>query len=649
MLALAAASPAQAQAARNPQEPRNLLSNGGFESPPESCVLSFVYSPLPSAAQVSFEVWYGASLMETVVVPGGSPHGWIRKSYSLVGIGQADEVEFRCLTGNPVGVLLDDCSLIPFSPSSSDQLVRNGSFEEDPRLPAGGTLENPVCVGWSTAAHYDILAHDLGAAGNGFEGKNVLHLREGRAITQQLFVVPLQSYQLTFAYSPNPGDDRQRSFSVSFAGQLLETITVPRSAAIGWSVRAYSVSSAAPMAALEFEDHGGGPVGCFLDAVRLVGPVPEPETAGQVSQYSTLARGTAIPLGSSAMFARGITYGASGFTDTATFTSDYFGMSCANMGDSDQDGVNDVLTGAFGRRIHFMNFVGAQYLMLLNRRRDREALVLLRLREPELSHADARRQLQHGHGVRGTRGRGRRRRARSRHGSPARGRDLRPRARGEHEHRGGLRAAARGGRDSWDFGDGTGSSLRAASHTYGASGTYSARLTVRGSDGTSDTKTLVDFVNVAPGGGLPDGVVKLGCGVNPSASLRILAGSPRIGTSMTFGIDNPFGTQAAGSIPLLVGSWSASPRFPCGTLQANRGMSAPRKAGELLIAGSLAFSRRGSAWAGPGNPAPVVYPIPNLTSLLGRTLYVQGRLQDRSLGAAIPLAFADGFALTFRP
>ncbi|NOT29080.1 MAG: PKD domain-containing protein [Planctomycetes bacterium] len=983
-LALAIASSAQAQAPRNPQEPRNLLANGGFENPAaaptssqrlvsagawtaeagtlelwnrlgslppfagdqclaldswaviaqtcatkplQNSALSFVYSPLPEAAQVSFEVWYGAILMETVVVPAGSPLGWIRRSYPVVGIGQADEVEFRCLTGNPVGILLDDCSLIPFSPSSSEQLVRNGNFEEDPRLPAGGMIENPVYVGWSTGAHHDILAHDLGAAGNGFEGKNVLHLREGRAIAQQLYVVPLQSYQLTFAYSPNPGDDRQRSFSVSFGGQLLETITVPRSAAIGWSVRAYSVSSAAPMAALEFQDHGGGTLGCLLDAVRLVGPAPEPETAGQVSEYATLARGTVIPLGSNAMFARGmsalgdldgdgvqdlaigavgdddgaenagavwvaflntnrsvrvsqkisetrgglvadlqvddgfgralasigdldgdgivdlavganeddtgaynagavfvlfltrqgtvraqhkittqsgdnldyvpgfdsnfgsalagmgdidgdgipdmavgsrygdsvqicfmrrdgtvrgsknISYGSSGFADTATSPADFFGMSCANMGDFDKDGVNDVLIGAFGRRIHFMNYVGGQYLMLLNRDgtvkrwfyygyenlnsrtqtlgvnynlgtscaglgdvdgdgvldlatgAQREGAIFGLEREESTNTGAVYVLLLEANGTIKTC---------QRLGDRAGGYDARI-ADGNRwgeslatlgdwngngridlavgsrfasgtgavyflellgENRGLLRADFGGApltgqaplvvqfddlssgpvtARSWDFGDGSGSSLRAPSHTYGASGTYSAHLTVQSSDGTSDTKTMTDFVSVTPPGGLPDGVVRLGCGVNPPTSLRILAGSPRIGTSITFGIDNPFGTQGAGSIPILVGSWSASPRFPCGTLQANRGMSAPRTAGELLIAGSLAFSRRATAWTGPGNPAPVVYPIPNLASLLGRTLYVQGRLQDRSLGAAIPLAFADGFALTFRP
>jgi hypothetical protein len=117
---------------------------------------------------------------------------------------------------------------------------------------------------------------------------------------------------------------------------------------------------------------------------------------------------------------------------------------------------------------------------------------------------------------------------------------------------------------------------------------------------------------------------------------------------MTFGIDNPFGTQAPGSIALLVTSWSATPNSPCGTLQAGRGMSAPGAPGEQLFNNPIVVTRTGSAWTGPGNPAPVVFQIPNNLSFVGRTMYVQGRLQDSSPGAAIPLSFANGFALTFQ-
>lgn len=977
-----AAFPLQTQVPRNPQEPRNLVANGGFENPPvpvdgsqelvtagawtaetgtieiqnrlgglvaytgdqylalnsfavvsQGCAtvpqqrysLSFAYSQDPPGSQVSFEVWFAGTLRETVVVPAGNA-AWDHKSYDVVGSTSRDELEFRCLTGSSHGILIDDCFLIPYAPTSSGQLLRNGNFEEDPVLPAGGMIENPVYVGWSTGKHYDILMHDLGNTANGYEGKNVMHLREKRAISQLVYAVPRQSYELRFAYAPNPADDRIRSFTVSFAGQLLETITVPQASTIAWTVRTYTVTSPRPLAAVEFKDLSDGSVGCLVDAVSLVGPVPEAETSGQIARYWTMARGTILPLNPDAMFARGMTslgdldgngaqdlaigsvgddegadnagavwiaflnanrslkaatkiselrgglvadlqkddgfgralsrigdldgdgivdlavganeddtgafnagavyilfltrqgtvraqhkitaksgdnldykpvfesnfgaaiagmgdvdgdgipdlaigsrygdsvlvcfmrrdgtvrasrnisYGVSGFTDTVTSVSDFFGMSCANMGDFDKDGVNDLLVGAFGRRINFMNYVGGQYLMLLNRDgtvkkwfyygtenmnirtqtlgvnynlgtscvglgdvdgdgvldlatgAQREGAISGLEREQSTNKGAVYVLLLNANGTIKTC---------QRLGDRAGGFGAIPNgtrwgesfaALGDWEGNGkvdvaiGSRFAANTGvvyfceltgrvqdqvradftgsplsgtapltvqftdlstgpvaERTWDFGDGTSSSQAAPSHVYSTSGAFSVRLTVRDAVGASNSKLLADLVNVSSsGGGLPEGVAKLGCGVNPPTSFRLVSGTPRIGTSMTFAVDNPFGTQAIGSIPMLVASWSPSPNSPCGTLLAGRGMSAPGTPGELLFSSPIALTRLGSAWTGPGNPAPIVLAIPNNTSFLGRTMYVQGRLEDKSTGAAIPLSFADGFALTFR-
>jgi hypothetical protein len=156
-------------------------------------------------------------------------------------------------------------------------------------------------------------------------------------------------------------------------------------------------------------------------------------------------------------------------------------------------------------------------------------------------------------------------------------------------------------------------------------------------------------VNATAADSLPTGVTRLGCGVNPPSSMRLLAGTPRIGTSITFGIDNPFGTQAVGSTPMVLASWSADPNRPCGTLVANMGMSAPGTNGERLISAPTISQRSGAAWLGRGIPAPVVFPIPASASLIGRTLYVQGRLLDSSPGARIAVGLADGFALTLQP
>jgi len=975
---------ALAQVPKNPQEPKNLASNGSFENPPveansvqrlvsagawtaetgtiellndsgalsavdgdqylalhswsivsQACstkagknyALSFAYSPRKEAPDVTFEVWYAGALKATIAIPGGTSAAWVQKSSSVVGVTNRDELEFRCLTGNTVGVLIDGCTLIPFDPASSGQILRNGNFEDDPRLDPGMALETPVYIGWSSGKHYDLMIQDLGSAGNGYDGKNVLHIREKRAAFQQVYVVPLQSYQLRFAFSPSPLDDRDRSFTVSFAGQLLETILVPRSTVIAWSVRTYTVSAPGPLQTVEFKDLSDGSEGCLIDGVSLVGAVPEPETAGQVSAQWVASRGGGVNLVFEAMFARGITslgdldgngvqdlavgavgdddgaenagavwitfmnanhtfkssqkisetkgglvadlqkddgfgralssigdldgdgivdlavganeddtgawnagsvyvlfltrqgtvraqhkitalsgdnldyvpgyeanfgaaiagmgdvdadgipdmaigsryndsiqvcfmrrdgtvrgsknitYGVNGFTDTVTSVSDFFGMSCANMGDFDGDGVNDLLVGAFGRRINFQNYVGGQYLMLLRRDGTVKKWFYygtenMNIRTQTLAinynlgtsctglgdvDGDGVRDLAVGAQREGTLY-GMEREETSnqgavyvlllnsngtiktcqRIGNGAGGFGL-PITTG---NRWGESLAALGDFDGngkldvavgsrfvygtgavyfcelsgesrellqanftatpvsgqaplavqfsdrstgpvaewfWEFGDGATSTQASPSHTYVGSGLFTVRLTVRDSGGASHTKTLADLVNVGSPNGLPEGVVRLGCGVNPPSSFQLLSGSPRIGTSITFGVDNPFGTQAPGSTPMIVASWTASPRVPCGTLQARRGMSGPLASGELLIAPPTYFSRRGPAWTGPGNPAPVVYQIPLNTSLLGRTLYIQGRMLDASPGAAIPLAFADGFAITFRP
>ncbi len=981
LLALAVPD-ASAQAPKNPQEPKNLASNGSFENPAvepggiqrlvsagawtaevgvleiqnhmgstvafageqvlaldawsvvaqtcstlpgRSYSLSFACSPRPGAAEAAFEVWFAGSLKETVVVPAGSPAVWSHRDYPVVGTSTADRLEFRALTGDPAAVLIDDCCLLPYDSASSDQILRNGSFEDDPRLPPGAALETPVYIGWSSGRHYDLMMHDLGNAGNGYDGKNVLHIRERRAVFQRVHVLPGQSYQLRFAYSPNPADDRARQFTVSFDGRLLETISVPLSSTIAWTLKTYTVSSSRPLTSVEFKDLSGGEQGNLLDGVTLTGPVPEPETAGQISSHSIFSRDGGIVLNPDAMFARGITglgdldgdgiqdlaigsvgdddggsnagavwiafmdadrtvrasqkiselrgglvadlkkddgfgralagigdldadgipdlavganeddtgaynagsvyvlfltrqgtvraqhkitalsgdvldyapvyesnfgaaiaamgdidgdgiqdmavgsrygdsvqtcfmqrdgtvrgsknitYGTNGFTDTVTSVSDFFGMSCANMGDFDGDGIDDLLVGAFGRRINFQNYVGGQYLFLLrsdgsvkrwfyyatenmNTRTqtlgvnynlgtacaglgdvDGDGVLDLATgaqREGALSGLDREESTNQGAvyvlllNSNGTI------KTCQRIGDRAGGLDVRLDdgtrwgeslcALGDFDGNGLTDVAVGsrfvqgtgavymcellGGRTplrasfggapltgpapltvqfadlstgpvtawSWEFGDGATSDLATPSHTYVASGTYTVRLTVHAADGGSDAQVFDDFVSVADDS-LPPGVVKLGCGVNPPSSFRILSGSPRIGTSMTFGVDNPFGTQAPGSVAVISGAWLPNPSFPCGALQPGRGMSAPQTPGELLIATPVLWTRRGAAWTAPGDPAAVVYPVPNNASLLGRTLYVQGRLLDGSSGAPIPIGFADGFALTFGP
>jgi endonuclease/exonuclease/phosphatase family metal-dependent hydrolase len=120
-----------------------------------------------------------------------------------------------------------------------------------------------------------------------------------------------------------------------------------------------------------------------------------------------------------------------------------------------------------------------------------------------------------------------------------------------------------------------------------------------------------------------------GCGTNPVGSLRVLAGVPAIGKTMTFGVDNPIGTQKAGAVPFVFVTIAPDTNFPCGTKVPGFGMAAPGAPGEFLIDLSQpTLILRGSAWKGKGIPAPIALTIPNLAILIGFDLFAQGVLID---------------------
>ncbi len=201
---------------------------------------------------------------------------------------------------------------------------------------------------------------------------------------------------------------------------------------------------------------------------------------------------------------------------------------------------------------------------------------------------------------------------------------------------------------SWDFGDGTTSTEAAPVHVYDAVGRYTVTLTVKDGDGGTSTLTLPDLVEVeAPVAAL----LVYGCGVNPTGSMQVLAGDARLGTVVSLGLDNPLGTQAPGSIPLLALTFQADGNYPCGRLVNGLGMAGPGAPGELLIALQPAPFRllTGGAWAGPGNPARIDVAIPGNTNLIGREIFAQGRLVDPTPGAAIPVGITDAVRITIQP
>ena len=123
----------------------------------------------------------------------------------------------------------------------------------------------------------------------------------------------------------------------------------------------------------------------------------------------------------------------------------------------------------------------------------------------------------------------------------------------------------------------------------------------------------------------------------------MLSGSPRIGSVLTLGVDNPNGTQPAGAHPFLFFSLAPDGNYPCGSLIPGWGMGALGSSGEVLFAtGAPNFQGRivGPTWTGAGNPAPIPIFIPNSTGLLGLSVFTQGML------AAAPSATGNRFGFT---
>jgi hypothetical protein len=122
--------------------------------------------------------------------------------------------------------------------------------------------------------------------------------------------------------------------------------------------------------------------------------------------------------------------------------------------------------------------------------------------------------------------------------------------------------------------------------------------------------------------------VIIGC-ANPATSLTVAGGSPRIGSVVTLGVDNPLGTQPAGSLPLLLLAFGLDPS-PCGLSIPGLGMAGSGAPGELHLAPGrlLGTVLLGPAWTGPGNPAPIPVPIPADCSLIGASLYAQGLMAN---------------------
>jgi len=135
----------------------------------------------------------------------------------------------------------------------------------------------------------------------------------------------------------------------------------------------------------------------------------------------------------------------------------------------------------------------------------------------------------------------------------------------------------------------------------------------------------------------PAVITGYGCGVNPSGSLSLVGGLPRIGTTFSLGVSNPLGNQSGSSLGFLAVALTPDPSYPCGTQLPGFGMAGGGVAGELLIGFTpppvLVLGPQSLA---PGSMASFGVPIPADSSLTGLSVYFQGVVLD-------PLALNGNF------
>ena len=129
------------------------------------------------------------------------------------------------------------------------------------------------------------------------------------------------------------------------------------------------------------------------------------------------------------------------------------------------------------------------------------------------------------------------------------------------------------------------------------------------------------------------GFDNLGCDLNPAGSLTADV-PPSLDTTVTFSMDNPLGTQNAGSLGFLAFSLQAATPAPgCGIPLPGYHMDPAQPNGELLIAAPQIFPALvGTPWS-PGQPSEASLSIPHVPSLLGLELFTQGMIFDPTGGS----------------
>lgn len=142
---------------------------------------------------------------------------------------------------------------------------------------------------------------------------------------------------------------------------------------------------------------------------------------------------------------------------------------------------------------------------------------------------------------------------------------------------------------------------------------------------------------------VPSGVLNYGACNSTAGSLQVVSGAPVVGTVFTIAAHDTSGTSPSGATaPLLLASLSPDPNFPCGTPIPGFGMAPPGGLGDLLIGvtpPNPLVQILGGIWSGA--PVDIALPMPNDSSLLGVSVYLQA-----IMASAGSTRFTEGMRIT---
>jgi len=135
------------------------------------------------------------------------------------------------------------------------------------------------------------------------------------------------------------------------------------------------------------------------------------------------------------------------------------------------------------------------------------------------------------------------------------------------------------------------------------------------------------------------------CGTNNPAGSLVVSGRPAIGTTMTWALTNPLGTQSAGSVGAFFLAF-ATPGFPCGVPVGGLGMAGSGAPADVSIDITIPhISFVSGLWGGVGTFVVQPFTMPFDTSLLGLPLWLQGLLADFAPAAVAPISLSQAAAL----